>query len=207
MGRERQHTSNAARQRAYRDRKRNELPEENGYDSVTFDALFRAIPTAALVGTNEYYTPRWLIQAARDVLGGIDLDPATNAEAQAIIRAHRHYTAADNGLLLPWAGRVWCNPPYSDPLPWVRKMIGHYRAGDVSAGLLLLNMAGTPEWARLLWNGRYPVCVVSERIAFWRTDDHARERKRTNMYDQFIWYFGKHQRRFATVFGKYGTIR
>lgn len=207
MSRARSYHDNAARQRAYRERKRNGNQGNNGHNDVTFDELFRAIPVAPLTGTNEYYTPRWLITAAHKVLGGIDLDPATNAEAQAIIQARRHYTVVDNGLIQPWAGRVWCNPPYSDPLPWVQKLIGHYRDGDVSAGVLLLNVAGTPEWAQMLWNGGYSVCIVSKRIAFWRTDDHAREHKRTNMYDQFIWYLGRHRRRFADVFGQYGAIR
>ena len=42
-------------------------------------------------------------------------------------KAERYYTRADDGLLQPWTGRVWCNPPYSrlkgvmDLGNWVRK--------------------------------------------------------------------------------------
>lgn len=34
----------------------------------------------------------------------------------------RFFTAEDNGLERSWSGeRVWCNPPYSEIGPWVRK--------------------------------------------------------------------------------------
>lgn len=37
-------------------------------------------------------------------------------------KLERYYTIEDNGLLQSWAEeRVWCNPPYSDIAPWVRK--------------------------------------------------------------------------------------
>ena len=32
---------------------------------------------------------------------------------------------ADDGLLLPWFGLVWCNPPYSAPTAWCRKWAEH----------------------------------------------------------------------------------
>jgi phage N-6-adenine-methyltransferase len=34
----------------------------------------------------------------------------------------RYFTVEDNGLEQSWVGeRVWCNPPYSDIRPWVKK--------------------------------------------------------------------------------------
>ena len=40
----------------------------------------------------EYYTPKKYIQAARTVLGGIDLDPASCAVADETVRTRRYYT-------------------------------------------------------------------------------------------------------------------
>lgn len=71
--------------------------------------------------TNEWLTPPEIIRS----LGDFDLDPCSP-----IIRpwdtAKRHFTIIDNGLILPWAGRVWLNPPYSTQLPkWMAKMAIH----------------------------------------------------------------------------------
>jgi hypothetical protein len=57
------------------------------------------------------------LKAARNTLGGkFDLDPASCAEANKIIRAKRFFTKAENGLSHPWPGNVWCNPPFCFPL-------------------------------------------------------------------------------------------
>lgn len=205
MARPRQYADNAARQLAYRQRKRNAPGAPYADNGVTFDDILRAVPVVTPSGSDDCYTPRWLIDTARRVLGRIDLDVASSAEAQAVIQAARYYTVADNALLFPWAGRVWCNPPYSDPLPWVQKLLAHYRAGEVLSALLLLNIAGSPAWARLLWEGGYPVCILSGRIDFWRPNGLTRAS--SNKYDQFIWYLGRHKTRFAATFAQYGVIR
>lgn len=37
-------------------------------------------------------------------------------------KCEKHWTVVDNGLAQSWAGeRVYCNPPYSDIGPWIRK--------------------------------------------------------------------------------------
>ena len=62
--------------------------------------------------TDEWLTPPFLIEA----LGPFDLDPCAPGE-RPWPTAGLHFTAEENGLLRPWAGRVWCNPPYG-PHTW-----------------------------------------------------------------------------------------
>ena len=68
---------------------------------------FNTIKTES--STNVWLTPRNVL----DLLGDFDTDPCA-----ATIRpwdcARVNYTVEDNGLILPWKGRVWLNPPYGN---------------------------------------------------------------------------------------------
>src|SRR5262249_31538221 len=68
-----------------------------------------ANPLAALHScqSTEWFTPAAYLEAAREVLGAIDLDPASCPQAQEAVRAAHYFTAADDGLSRPWHGRVW----------------------------------------------------------------------------------------------------
>ena len=86
-------------------------------------------------GENEWYTPPQYIVAAREVMGEIDLDPASSEVAQKVVQAERFYTKDDDGLHHEWSGRVWMNPPYSNVTPWWDKFSSHRN------GIALLPMA------------------------------------------------------------------
>lgn len=59
----------------------------------------------------EHYTPVEFVEAAREVLGEIDVDPASCASANTLVRAREFYDLERNGFLRPWHGRVFVNPP------------------------------------------------------------------------------------------------
>ncbi|MCZ7575675.1 MAG: phage N-6-adenine-methyltransferase [Dehalococcoidia bacterium] len=82
-------------------------------------------------GDHEWYTPREWIEAARTVLGTIDLDPASCALANEVVRATRYYTIEDDGLFRRWEGRIWMNPPYGLGLVdmFTSKLLADYRSG------------------------------------------------------------------------------
>lgn len=64
-----------------------------------------------LSNTPEHPSPPEIVEAARYVLGGIDLDPASSREFNKQVRARKIFTEKQDGLARPWSGRVYLNPP------------------------------------------------------------------------------------------------
>lgn len=70
---------------------------------------------------DEWLTPPEIIVA----LGPFDLDPCSPI-CRPWDTAFKHYSVMDDGLLQPWAGRVWCNPPYNrESALWLDRMADH----------------------------------------------------------------------------------
>lgn len=59
----------------------------------------------------EHPTPQDVVQAARSVMGEIDLDPASSTTFNERIKAKDIFTEFDDGLARNWHGRVFLNPP------------------------------------------------------------------------------------------------
>jgi hypothetical protein len=79
--------------------------------------------------------------------------------------ADRHYTVKDNGLALPWSGRVWLNPPYgADAETWLRKLADH---GDGIA--LIFARTETKPWFDLVWGRASAMLFLRKRVRFCDT--------------------------------------
>lgn len=72
--------------------------------------------------SDDYYTPPWLFKALN---AEFDMDVCAPAGGVPWIPAKQSLSIIEDGLVTPWAGRVWCNPPYSAPTPWIDKFISH----------------------------------------------------------------------------------
>jgi ParB family chromosome partitioning protein len=158
-------------------------------------------------GNNEWNTPRIYTDAAREVMGDIDLDPATNEVANAIIHAPTYYTQENDGLTQWWSGRVWMNPPYSERKiePFVRKFIDHFIAGDISQGCVLVNNATETGWGQILLTHCSAVCFVKSRIKFVPANDET-SKNQTGLQGQMILYFGTNYARFTDLFSEFGPV-
>lgn len=70
---------------------------------------------------DEWLTPPHILAK----LGKFDLDPCAPV-TRPWDMAEKHYTILDNGLKKPWAGRVWCNPPYGlEAAKWLARCSDH----------------------------------------------------------------------------------
>lgn len=72
-------------------------------------------------GKEDWLTPPELLRA----LGEFDTDPCSPI-GRPWDTARKHFTREDNGLLRPWTGRVWLNPPYGQETGrWMQRMANH----------------------------------------------------------------------------------
>lgn len=154
-------------------------------------------------GENEWYTPAEYIEMVRRVLGGIDLDPASCAEANETVGATHFYTKEDDGLTKRWCGRVWLNPPYSRELmpAFADKMRGSVASGDVTAALMVTHNNTDTGWFQRLAPSCSAICFPNRRIKFYRGDDIA-----APVNGQMFIYFGEDVSEFHREFSTIGFV-
>jgi phage N-6-adenine-methyltransferase len=154
-------------------------------------------------GENEWYTPAEFVAMARRVMGGIDLDPASCAEANKTVNASVFFTERDNGLDQHWEGKVWLNPPYSrDLMPaFCEKLASHVDAGDVTDAVLVSHNNTDTGWFHRLSDSCAAACFPSKRIRFYRGEDVA-----APVNGQVFFYFGKNVEAFREEFGRIGWV-
>lgn len=156
--------------------------------------------------SNEWFTPAQYVDAARKLMGAIDVDPASCELANETIKAKKFYAKKDNGLFQPWSGRVWLNPPYgfdggaSNQELWTRQLIERYTAGLVTEAVLLVNANTEAKWFQPLYN--YLICFTDHRIRFYNESGNSSQPTQGNA----LVYFGKQDRRFIELFSPFGTV-
>ena len=188
-----------------------------GFKLATADRLIKSIliagdqdiwghstPRGALgTGDDEWNTPIKYIEMARTVLGTIDLTPASNAFAQSRVKAKKFYTKKDSGLTKKWAGKVWLNPPYSQPLitKFTTKLVAEYQAGHVTEAILLTNNSTDTEWFQATAQAAAVICFTRGRIKFEKPNSVHE----SPICGQAFFYLGRSPAKFVKVFEKIGV--
>jgi phage N-6-adenine-methyltransferase len=155
-------------------------------------------------GDNEWYTPTDHLTAARDVLGGFDLDPATSEHAQEVVKAQSFFTKEDDGLTKEWNGRVWLNPPYAQPFiaQFVSKMVAERRSGRVTAGIMLTHNYTDTAWFHEAAAEADAICFTRGRIRFYDPEGSLA----APTQGQAFFYFGDKAPAFAERFAPIGFV-
>ena len=112
--------------------------------------------------SDDYYTPKWLFDT---MAIGFDLDVACPPQGPLFTPARNYYDQKADGLSQPWFGRVWMNPPYSQPAPWVSRFVEHKN------GIALLPFAKS-KWCQSLWDSEAAMVYV-RAVTFERTDQNV----------------------------------
>lgn len=154
-------------------------------------------------GENEWYTPSAYIEAARQAMGSIDLDPASCDLAQKTVKAGRYYTIADDGLARDWGGNVWLNPPYSKDLigKFAEKVVVESELFEQA--IVLVNNATETAWFQSMARKADAICLFAGRIKF---NDKTGKPANTPVQGQVAIYFGEHPGRFASAFDALGLV-
>lgn len=163
----------------------------------------KAAHVSHATGEHEWYTPSPYLEAARKVLGAIDLDPASSDVAQENVKAKRYYTLQDDGLAQDWSGRVWLNPPYAADVigKFTDKLAQHFAAKDVTAAILLTNNATETGWFSTVARIASAVCFPFGRISYL---DKSGKPANTPLQGQSLLYFGENSDKFCKTFASLG---
>lgn len=153
----------------------------------------------------EWYTPDKYIDAARAVMGSIDLDPASSTKANEVVKAVKFFSAKENGLARKWCGNIWLNPPYgeldgvSQAGAWAEKLAEEVDASRVNAAILLLNNVADRGWFEPVWLAA-AICWTDHRIQFYTPDAHPRSPVMGSVFA----YYGSATKKFVSEFSAFG---
>jgi hypothetical protein len=116
---------------------------------------------SARADTVEWLTPPEIVAA----LGPFDLDPCSPRN-RPWDTATTHYTKAQDGLSLPWVGRIWLNPPYGlQATKWLKRLADH---GNGIA--ILFARTETDMFFRWVWEKASAVLFIRGRLHFHRVN-------------------------------------
>lgn len=177
------------------------VEEESISEDIPPDEELKKLPPIAYNrnSTTDWHTPFEYIEAARIVLGGIDLDPASSELANQTVKATEYFTTDDNGLNHEWRGRIWLNPPFASGL--IEKFVDKLLASSFEAAIILVDNATETRWFRKLADNSSAIVFTTGRINFFKGGTHEAG---SPTRGQTFFYFGSASDRFFATFQQFG---
>lgn len=166
---------------------------------------------------NARRSPEQVLLLVREVFDGrIDLDPATDLEANESVGAAKILTSAEDGLRVAWPSseNCFCNPPggvddqrRSKAAIWFRRFAFEASKRTFNQGIflafnieLLRITQQFEDWACAL---NYPVCYPAERLRF---PSPAGKNVSSPSCANALIYIGSNATRFCDVFSALGKV-
>lgn len=130
------------------------------------------MPTSARHSKKEirWGTPADIVERARRVMGSIDLDPCSSVSFNEVVQATRYYSLDDrgeDGLVLPWSGNCFVNPP--------GKLVRRFWQKAMTTRPPMIWVGFSVEQLALLATEDYhpmdfSFCILRKRLSFKRHD-------------------------------------
>lgn len=163
--------------------------------------------------TDERFSPPELIDFRDAVwVDGTDTDPCWHPRS--FSTARYTYTKRDDGRVRRWWGRVWLNPPWSDPGPWLELVLQHLRqvvipGTDPHEAMVCVRNDPSTGWWSDAWETADAIVFLSERTRYWQlTEDGELVECDVPTFTTVVFYYGPNVEQFirqATAYGHYGV--
>lgn len=180
----------------------------------------------------EWITNPELVQAVNQVMGNIDLDPASSKAAQEYVQADHYYTPQMDGLnQQQWYGKVYLFPPggtyffdakndrwkltrtssptlVSSHALWFRKAYGKWLAGEIEQAIYFTNCPDMVRYEQKIFD--FPICFFRTVPRLIRNTSEGIEMKQTctafALYLQPKTNSAEATARFIDVYEQFGRV-
>lgn len=155
-------------------------------------------------GNTEWYTPIDIIEAARQTMGFITLDPFSSAKANENVKASIYFTKDEDGFIKSWKGSVWCNHPFSreNNKRIANKVISEYESGNIRECCMITFAATSESWFKPLL--KYPQCFLWGRTNYY--DENGNKVKGVTK-GSVVTYIGENVECFYENFKHLGEVK
>jgi hypothetical protein len=158
-----------------------------------------------IITGDDYYTPVELLETVREIMGTIDLDPASHVSANARLKITHIYTEGDNGLARDWFGSVWLNPPFSEWPKWSEKARLELKSGRITQLVCLATtLTVSALYIQPLVRQADALCLLQGRLSFWGKNVEEGNGAGASS-GHVLMYFGKNRLRFVSGLSPIGT--
>jgi hypothetical protein len=138
--------------------------------------------------SDEWYTPKWVMDLVHKVIGYPTFDPASSLEANEVVKATHFFT--DRSLEKPWLpGSIYLNPPggkvknkSQSRLFW-EKLMSHHETGLMTDAIFMAFSAEALQYTQASPKAitDFTFCVPDKRIRFIHPDGRSESPSHANV--------------------------
>lgn len=160
--------------------------------------------------SRDWATPKKYVNAVKQVLGTISLDPCSNQYS--IVPAETKYTLPTDGLAESWNfPTIYVNPPYGADRErgttiknWISRCASAYTENHSEVLALIPVATNTSHWKNYIWKVATSICFLYDtRLKF--LIEGIESKKGAPMACAMI-YWGRHPGKFNDVFSEFGAV-